>query len=262
MASLKSEAVQTISIPTTMDKPKASNLLFRGTLWIILAMGLSFFAAYQLIGREDFNLPRVERTTFHEPGTSLLDSVSSALGWNKRSVKSKRDEPEDLDAWGDGETTQQWENGKTATPNWDKLFDEFFDEDEKDDKGTNDFSTTPGSTTTTTGRWPTETSTPEYTSKTSTTPSSSSPTVTSLSSSQTPGSSTFTSPYIGRTSTSTTQSFSASQNYSTSTRPAKGSSSSTPSSTVSPSGVTEEFDECYHNAYPLSNVCQLDERQV
>ncbi len=264
MASVKSEAVQTILIPTTLDKPKGSNLLFRGTLWIILAMGLSFFAAYQLIGREDFNLPRVERTTFHEPGTSLLDSVSSALGWNKRSVKTKRQEPENIDEWREGETTPPWENRETETPNWDKLFEEFYgpDADKNDEERTEDSSIAPSSTTTTTGKWPTESGTPEYTSRTSTTLSSSYPTETSLSSSQTPGSSSSSTTYIGRTSTTTTQSLYPSQNSSTITPPVEGGSSSTSGSTVSPPDVMEDGDECYHNAYPLNRVCQLNEEQV
>ena len=105
-----------------MNQPAGSKgILRKATLWVAVTLGLSFVAAYQLIGSD--NVGHYEQgTTLHEsPG--LLGTLSSVFSLSADGMAKRQDDSDDnAEYWNTYDDKEDYDNF------WDDLFDDL-DED-------------------------------------------------------------------------------------------------------------------------------------
>ena len=105
-----------------LNQPAGSKgILRKATLWVAVTLGLSFVAAYQLIGSD--NVGHYEQgTTLHEsPG--LLGTLSSVLSLSADAVAKRQDDSDD--------NAEYW-NTYDDKEDYDNFWDDFFDDLDKD----------------------------------------------------------------------------------------------------------------------------------
>ena len=105
-----------------MNPPTGSKgILRKATLWVAVTLGLSFVAAYQLIGSD--NVGHYEQgTTLHEsPG--LLGTLSSVFSFSADAMAKRQDDSDD--------NAEYW-NTYDEQEDYDNFWDDFFDDLDED----------------------------------------------------------------------------------------------------------------------------------
>ena len=122
------EKIEEIEISVKAISGSRSSL-WKAFAWIVVAFGLSFFAANQLVGQVDMGTYE-EGTTFHEsPG--LLGALSSAFGLSSTTRERRQ---EDDPYWNDRDNQDAddglWNNPNADDDFWNDIFKSFDDDSE------------------------------------------------------------------------------------------------------------------------------------